>query len=354
MNSFFRHFAAPVVPAAIGGALWNAVGLPLGWLMGAAVLVGVLVFSGHTVIVPKPLYAASLVAIGSSIGLSITPLAVSQILTWAPIMIAAALCGIGIAAIVAPLFARFARLDSATAFFSLLPGGVIEMANIADGYGGNRAVISSLHALRVGMIVTFIPLGLFFYFGENESIVLSSNIESIELPMLGLVFVVGGVGGWLGTKIRLPAAWLLGAMVSVALLSGPGLVSGAMNGIVLVGAQLFVGMSLGSRFKRDSMTAVPIAMMVGILVLGIIMGGMAALGAVATIWIPETVETMVLCFGIGGMAEMVLTAKAMGQNAALVAAFQTLRGLIVNIMAGPLWSVLSRITLYKNNFKGPS
>lgn len=47
--------------------------------------------------------------------------------------------------------------------------------------------------------------------------------------------------------------------------------------------------------------------------------------------------TSLLAFAIGGTAEMVLTAKAVGADAALVTAFQAIRGLFGNAFAAPVF-----------------
>ena len=76
---------------------------------------------------------------------------------------------------------------------------------------------------------------------------------------------------------------------------------------------------------------------------------MAILGSLSALFIPESIPTLILCFSIGGMAEMVLTAKALGQNVALVAAFQAIRGIVVNVIAGPVWARLSVLPKYSTH-----
>jgi uncharacterized protein len=46
---------------------------------------------------------------------------------------------------------------------------------------------------------------------------------------------------------------------------------------------------------------------------------------------------MLLAFAIGGTAEMVLTARVVGADAALVAVYQVTRGLLGNVMAAPVY-----------------
>ena len=51
---------------------------------------------------------------------------------------------------------------------------------------------------------------------------------------------------------------------------------------------------------------------------------------------------MVLAFSIGGLAEMVLTARYLELNMAIVAAFQAVRAVLVNSLAGAIWNRLSK------------
>ncbi|NLC20668.1 MAG: AbrB family transcriptional regulator, partial [Halomonadaceae bacterium] len=44
----------------------------------------------------------------------------------------------------------------------------------------------------------------------------------------------------------------------------------------------------------------------------------------------------------GGIAEMVLAAKLLDESVELVAGFHTLRALLVNLLAGSIWKLISR------------
>nr|WP_247744357.1 AbrB family transcriptional regulator [Ruegeria sp. R14_0] len=329
------------MPAALGGSLWEALGLPLGWLMGAAVVTGCFAMCNVEVVVPKPLYSVSLAALGAGVGLSITPDVAAVLLVWAPVMFVAACLGIAAAVLMTPLLARIGRMDRSTAFFSLLPGGVIEMANVGETHGADRTIVASLHAVRVAMVVGLLPLALYAAFPSSIKTV--NDAATLSWSPLALVLLVGVTGGWAATQLGLPAAWLLGALVAVGLLSSLGFSSGRMPAPLMAGVQVLVGVSLGARFRRDRLSSVPRALAVGFPVLLVIMVGMAIAAATASLVTPISLPTLVLCFSIGGMAEMVLTSKVLGQNVALVAAFQAVRAVLVNASAGVVWrTVLSK------------
>ncbi|MBV7395488.1 AbrB family transcriptional regulator [Mameliella sediminis] len=346
----YRGFATALVPAALGGAVWEISGLPLGWLMGAALLTGVFAIRGRQVKLPAALYCPGLAIIGASVGLVITPVVAAQIVAWVPVMIGSAVLGIGAAALFAPVLARRGGISSSTAFFSLLPGGVIEMASIGETHGADSTVIAALHAVRVALVVGLLPLALFFFLPAGEGAF--SGVAVLPLGQFVLVLLTGLFGGWLGDRAGLPASWLLGAVIAVGLLTSTGAVAGAMPPPLLASAQVLVGMSLGARFTRQRLANVPRALVAGMPVLLAIMALMALAAALASLLVPQALATLVLCFSIGGMAEMVLTAKALNQNIALVAAFQALRGVTVNTLAATVWRRLSHRFPNSDNSKG--
>lgn len=330
-----KGFALALLPAALGGSLWEALGLPLGWLMGAAVVTGFFAMCNVEVVVPKPLYSVSLAALGAGVGLSITPDVAATLLVWAPVMVVAGCLGVGAAVLMTPLLARFGRMERSTAFFSLLPGGVIEMANVGEGHGADRTIVAALHAVRVALVVGLLPLVLYAFFPASGDPV--QDVALLSWTHLAMVILVGVAGGWATAQLGLPAAWLLGALIAVGLLSSLGFLSGRMPASLMAGVQVLVGISLGARFRRDRLSSIPRALGTGLLVLLVIMTAMAAAAGLASLVMPISLPTLVLCFSVGGMAEMVLTSKVLGQNVALVAAFQAVRAVLVNACAGVVW-----------------
>lgn len=333
-----KGFALTLLPAALGGSLWQALGLPLGWLMGAAVVAGVFAMCNVEVVVPKPLYNVSLAALGAGVGLSITPDVAAALLAWAPVMVIAGCLGIAAAVCMTPVLARFGRMDRSTAFFSLLPGGVIEMANVGETHGADRTIVAALHAVRVALVVGLLPLALYALLPASSDAVTDAAV--LSWSHLALVILIGIAGGWAAARLGLPAAWLLGALIAVGLLSSLGLTSGRMPAFLMAGVQVLVGISMGARFRRDRLSMIPRALGAGFPVLLVIMSGMAAAAGLASLALPVSLPTLVLCFSIGGMAEMVLTSKVLGQNVALVAAFQAVRAVLVNASAGVVWRSL--------------
>ena len=335
MIATYRAFLIAFIPATIGGAIWSLLNLPLAWLMGAAIMTGIISFAGLTITIPKWLYRPSLAVIGAGVGLTITPNVAVQIATWFPLMAIMGFAGVVLAAIATPLVAYKGQMSRSTAFFSLMPGGVIEMANIGEPHGADRTTIATLHAIRVALVVGILPLGLYFVFPAADS---AFTAKLLSLEALVIVVGVALLGGYVGAKVHLPASWLLGALLSVAMLSATGVVDGQIPEAVMAGAQVIVGMSLGAKFQRDRLKHLPRAMLIGGLALCVIILIMALLGILFGQFLPIDAPTMILAFSIGGLAEMVLTARYLELDMAIVAAFQATRAVLVNSFAGVIWN----------------
>lgn len=334
----YRGFLIVLVPAAMGGAIWSSFGLPLAWLMGAAVVSGVFCGLGLDIELPKALYWPSLAVIGASVGLTITPEVALEIATWFPFMAVMGFAGVLLAALLTPVTARLGQVETSTAFFALMPGGVIEMANIGDPHGADRTTIATLHAIRVALVVGLLPLGLYLAYPSSDD---TSVRIALEWPYLWVTLAVALFGGWVGRLVKLPASWLLGALLAVAVLTASGWVDGHIPSPLIAVAQVIVGISLGSKFKRERLSQLPRVMAVGGAALLCIITIMAALGILFAQLLPMDAPTMVLAFSIGGLAEMVLTAKALDADIAMVAAFQSIRAVLVNSFAGAIWNRLS-------------
>lgn len=333
-----RGFLLVLLPAALGGAIWSALGLPLAWLMGAAIVTGVMTFYGLNVELPKLLYWPSLAIIGAGVGLTITPSVAVEIAKWFPFMAVMGVAGVILAALLTPLVARQGRIETSTAFFSLMPGGVIEMANIGGPHGADRTTITTLHAIRVGLVVGILPLGLYTLFPSTGEV---HATQALELLPLVAVTVIAVGGGWLGKLINLPASWLLGALIAVAIVTATGAFDGQIPYEMMAVAQVIVGISLGAKFKRDRLRRLPRAMAAGTAALVVIIFTMALIGIGFSHVLPMDAPTMVLAFSIGGLAEMVLTARYLELDMAIVAAFQAIRAVLVNSCAGVIWTRLS-------------
>ena len=123
-------------------------------------------------------------------------------------------------------------------------------------------------------------------------------------------------------------------MAVLAVLSGAGLIDAKEPDSVLAVAQVMLGLGIGARFTRATMGRLPRALAVGVpLIIGHA-GLMVGLGVVVALGLGLDPVVLALGASTGGIAEMVLTAKAVGADAAFVTFYQVVRGLAGNLTAG--------------------
>ena len=126
-------------------------------------------------------------------------------------------------------------------------------------------------------------------------------------------------------RLRLASAFFLGPLFATAAISATGLELHAVPHPVLVAAQLVLGTWLGSTFRRDLFATAGrkvVASALASVVLIVLSGGFAiGIGAFTT----QHWEALVLGGAPGGVTEMALTAQFLGEDVALITAFQLVR-----------------------------
>jgi len=340
--TWLRMALAPALALSAGLTL-ATLGLPLGWLLGAALATGAVAISARPVYLPATVQRGGIVLLGASTGLVVTPGVGGLLLAWLPLMLLSLAATLLLAIALVPTYARRAGIDRATAFFSLLPGGIIEMATIGERHSANRAVITATHTIRVGLIVLSLPVLASVLAGASAIESAPPALPSLDPAATLLVVLVGAAGGLLAGWLRLPANWLLGPIVLVSALSLSGwMVQGAFPAALIVIAQVIVGMALGAKFRRDTLMQVPRALMIG-LPLQLLMGSaVAAAALLLSLLLPATAVTLLLSTAGGGVAELVLAAKVLNAQVELVVGFHIVRLVLVNVCAGWLCTRLHR------------
>lgn len=327
-----------LIGAAVAGTIcgWAAsrLGMPLAWLIGSAIASAVINLSFGALSVPRSLYRAGQAVVGVSVGLTVTAAVFERIgphLVLVPLL---AIISILLGRLMVPLLVWASRLDSRTAYFALVPAGISEMADLAHAKGADSAAVATMHAVRVFLVVLVLPLVIFGLSGSVGPTV--PKPPGAWDDQFALALVAGIIAGLIGNRLGMPSAFVVAPMVAVAALSASGLIAAREPASLLAAAQVLLGLSLGTRFRRTTVGRLPRALLAGSMVLllnGVIM---AALGLTAAAFLDFEPSLMLLASATGGTAEMVLTAQVVGADAALVAVYQVARGLGGNLLALPV------------------
>lgn len=211
--------------AAMGAALFVALGLPLPFLLGPMLACLIAALARAPLAGTGDFGIAMRTILGVAVGSSITP----QVLAGLPDMAASlALVPVFIAVIACvgyPLFRRVFGFDHATAWYGAMPGGLQDMLVFGEEAGGDVRALSLIHATRVLVIVTVAPLVMTVFWQVDLSQPPGAPMSSIAPFELALM-VFCGIAGWkLAERVNLFGASILGPMILTAALSLSGIIT---------------------------------------------------------------------------------------------------------------------------------
>ena len=175
----------------LGGAVFWLLHLPLPWLIGALVAVAGARLAGLPADADPRMRNFFLGIIGIALGSYFTPATAAVLAAKAGLLLLAAFVTLAIGAALAPLLAKRARVDMATAWFASIPGGVADMAMLAEGYGGRPAPVALAQLLRVCSVVILVP-NIFALLGLRGDM---PQFPSSSLPAAGAGDAGGGRRG---------------------------------------------------------------------------------------------------------------------------------------------------------------
>ena len=325
-----------------GGVLFNALHLPLPWMIGAMVFTTLAAVGGAPVAVPGALRQAMLTVLGILLGCGFTPAIVERAGAWSvslgalvPFVVLCTLVG-------AWLLHRWTRFDPVTAFFTATPGGLNEMVAVGGALGGDERTIALSHSLRIMIVVLVIPVWFQLFGGYHPGArgPLGPDLSALGpvdwLMLLSCLLAVGPA-----MRVRLPAAVLLGPMAVSALLHITGATAARPPGVLVALAQVAIGASIGCRFvgiewariRRCALAALALtALMIGLTVAAaLLLAGPTG----------AALPALVLAFAPGGLAEMSLVALALGVDVAFVSTHHIVRVVLI-VAVAPLAFALGR------------
>lgn len=331
--------ATPFIGLAGGSLAWW-VGWPLPWLVGG--LLAVLLTRCAGWLIEEVPFGRKLgqLLVAAGMGLHFTPAVWAAITEHLGVMIFCSAVTLLFTALGWFIFRRSGE-DAATAFFSSMPGGAVEMIALAERHGAAAVDrVAAAQSLRILVVVLCVP-ALFSLLGSGEPVV--PVVWPVDwswlLPLLAIAFVLSA----LFSRWRLPIPWMLGPLLvfSLATLSLD-LQMSLPVGWIDFGMWL-IGCSIGSRFDRPFFRRAPaflcrVLVFTGLTLLGSALVAWLVVWVVDLPWVAVTLGMMP-----GGIGEMSLTAEALDQPVALVLAMQLLRFLLVVLLADGLFRLLDRL-----------
>lgn len=314
----------------LGGLSFDALGIPLPYLLGSLCACALLSLKGWCAPLPKPGLRLGQLTIGLALGLYFTAHvldALANIMGW--VIVSGALSAL-LSLAGAAFIQRRTGLDANTCFFATVIGGASNMANQAAEAGGRGDLVALAHTIRVSLVVSIAPfLALWFSdLGYTTPSALGFESHKLNLLMNGLLVLAGLISAFASQQLRLPNPWVLGPILAGGLFAVY-VQEGQLDTLLLIVGQVFLGWNLGQRFSAKAIKDAPV-LSLNVVVLtfcyglaGLAMALLAQWGAGLN-WASAFVATTP-----GGIAEMALTAKLLGLDSPAVTAFHVVRLVIV-------------------------
>lgn len=233
--------------SAAGGGLAQFAGLPAAWLMGGAVAVAAAALLGVKVMLPDWLRNITFVGTGLSMGANVARDSIALMAQW-PVTLAALVVELVlIIALTGYVLRKVFRLDRGTAYLSSFPGHLSFVMSIAAAGVGDSRQIIIIQVIRLLLLTVCVPIGaIFLPLGHYASPPPAPPAGLLALLAMALVCALVG---WVFTKLRVPAAYALGAMAAATTAKLTGAFEGSVPPLALTIIFVFVGALIGSRFN---------------------------------------------------------------------------------------------------------
>lgn len=374
-NTFFRSVCFISV-SSLGGFLISLTDLSIGWMIGTFLAATFLSFWRPSVLrgnenqkgMPKYWLYLGQFILGIHLGqkLNLTFLQVFKE-NWLAIILML-LLSIIFSLLSGLVLWKYSNTEMMTSFFGTAPGGLSAMPGIAEEAGANTAVVSIIQTMRVFLVILMIPL--FASFSASAS---GNSANHVPLPVLTdpefkigmLLWTFALIGfAYAGYRLikylRIPAPWLIGSMVGVAIAQslgsffiGSDIISWWPHEVIIL-SQIIIAASIGSRFQKSMFIGLKRTIMVSFLsTVGLIFSMVICAILVAKIT-EISLITSILAFAPGGIAEMTTTSVVLHGDSTFVVAVQVLRILIICVILPQFFRLLNYLEKKKHFLYKPS
>lgn len=323
--------------AGLGVLLFDALALPLPWLLGPIVACLISALLGVRMDGLPLVNEAMRTVLGVAVGATFTPVLLASMLGMWPTLLLIPVMTIVIGLIGVPYFRRLWGFDFATSYYSAMPGGLQDMLVFGEEAGGNPRSLSLIHATRVMVIVVALPFILQGLWGadlSNPPGVPAATLSWDQMVLMGLAALVG----WRGARaIGMFGASILGPLIVAAALALTGLLQHRPPVEAIWAAQFFIGMTVGVKYTGITMAEIRRDLAAGLGFCGIlIVLTVIFVEGVYAAGLAPGMEAL-LAFAPGGQAELTVLALIVGADVAFVIAHHVLRIFVV-ILGAPIFA----------------
>ncbi len=347
-----RRWLVAAAACGVAGVAAEAAGLPAPWLL-AGLLGGLAVAltRGRPLVAPRTPIVAAQATVGVVLGSRVALAALAGVASDWWLVVAAVGLTLALSVAVARTLARASGLDRLTATIGLLPGAAPALVAVGDELGADARLVATIQYGRVLLVVASVPV---------LALIVGSGAEGGGIPGGGLgtgggadgsaglettlaAAAVAVVGVAVAALARLPAASLVGPLALAALVTATGLLDVGVPGAIADAAFVGIGASVGLLYDRASLRRAGrllpaiVGAVLGLTSASAVPAAMLALGT------GTDALTAYLATTPGGISSVFAAAFDSGADLTLVIAVQTLRLLVLALVA-PFAARLLRVS----------
>jgi len=317
---------------------------PLPWMIGPLFATAAARMSNVPLYCPKPVRASGQWAIGTALGLYFTPFVVKVVLSYIGFIAAGVSFALLLGACCGWLLHRLSDIDKTTAFFAMAVGGASEMATQGERHGAAVDRVAAAHSVRIMLVVAIIPFA-FKFWGVHGLDPFEPGARFVDYGGLLLLAALTCAGAFAVARLDWPNAWVIGPLFVAIALTASGINLSALPEWLVHWGQLFIGVSLGTRFTPEFLHTAPRYLLSVALCSLVALAVAAGFGMGLSYVSGMHPATAILATSPGGIAEMSLTAKTLELGVPIVTAFHVTRLAVLVLTIGPLFRAIRQFKL---------
>jgi uncharacterized protein len=316
-----------------GGILFILIQLPLVWMLGplTAIVIWKLI-SKRSLYWPVSFRNGGQMLLGYSMGLSFTNDSARQIVNQLPSMAIITVLLVVFSLAIAYLVSKLTGISISSAVMGTTPGGLSQMVVMSEEIkGADQTIVTFMQTIRMLTVIFIVPTLSIHAFSGDETQNNKPSIDLVVQPEYGgflqlitVVVIVLFITA-LAVRFKFPTPWIIGPLVSSAILTLCGYETPQLPPILIVIAQLCLGIYLGLGIKINMLKSwkklLPFSIISGLLIVGFAFGLAYCLHKLY----PITMTTAFLSIAPGGLPEMGVTAHTVQADVSIVAAYQLFR-----------------------------
>lgn len=337
--------------AALGGYLFQEIGLFLPWLLGPMFIV---MFSkiklGDRMYWPATLRNLGLVILGLQMGSSFTKPALNQMIHYLPLMLFTTIAIIIFTVLTSLFISKRMNITLNTALLGSFPGGLSQMVILGEEIkDADETLIAFMQTFRIILVVLLVPWVVIHRLTDLSGTKTGVNLDQAghffilqydwKLALLLVLVVLASI--FIGKKVHFPLPYMLGPLLTAAAFNVSGIGAPTIPGFWLNLAQLMLGAHLGYTLKVNKPQL--FKKMFGVIVVSnaLLIGFCYLLSLVLQNFIPFPLAEIFLSIAPGGVTEMAVTAMAVNVDVSMVTSFHLFRILFILFLLSPVmkWSV---------------